>query len=346
MDTIFSSPSADQRKTFLAWFKWFYSNALVEAPQPGQALVLAGPPACGKTFMSTALLAKAVGGFGEGTAYLMGDTEFNGNVIEKPIMAVDDATPTTDPKLHARYTANLKAIVANNTVRYRTMYRPPAEVTWLGRPIITCNLDAMSMDVLPGLEASNRDKVILLKMKMPTVVFPSLLAERSALLDKELPYFLRWLLDWEYPEECVKPGSRYHVAEIQHGDLYRSALEASPGHEFMELLEDFIEEYRENMATRAERDVQRWTGNTNKLFTDIEAVEHMRPLIRNYRPRQVSRFLADFAEKEGYNIRRAPRTADSRGVWHIGFNLVERSDDLAEGTTPTEASTPLTLEDL
>jgi hypothetical protein len=338
-DTLFDDP-IEQKDHFLAWFKWFYQNARLMAPQSGQATVFAGPVGCGKTFLSTGIVGTAVGGATEATEFLMGNTEFSTDVAASPVMAIDDATPGAEMKHHATYTAMVKKVTANQHLRYRRMRTDPVQVLWMGRTIITCNLDPQSMDLLPGLEQSNRDKVSLFLCKTPEVRFPSTREAHIALLHRELPHLLRWLLDWTPPDGLIT-GGRFGTKEFHHPKLVAAATERSASQTFIELLDAFIYEYKSQhhiedllKDEEARAALKPWTSGIRGLANQVvlhpelgicwhgtvaSLAESMRDApecrwVREFSLRQISGHLARI-QTQGFKVAKSRRSSSQ--IWFI-----------------------------
>lgn len=310
--TVFDEPEEQQRDQFLAWLQWAYANAVKQQPQLGQALFIAGPVECGKTFLSNMIVGGILGGYSDASEYLLGSSEFTSDVVSQPVMAVDDSTPATDHRAHTRYSAMIKKVSANQHIRFRRMRTDASQVLWMGRIIVTLNLDSESMDLLPGLEMSNLDKVCLFKCKQSAAKFSQLNEDRLKVLSRELPAFCRWLLDWETPKEVLS-SSRYAVRSFHHPDLYEAAIERNPGFTFLELLEDFLGVYRTQFA---EQDC--WEGTVAKLISDLAACEEFKVAATEFSSVTIGRILGNLMAK-GYNVTK--RRSRNQRVWQIPFDL-------------------------
>jgi hypothetical protein len=241
-DSIFAEPAQEQKEAFLCWWRWFYMNGLRNTPQLGQGVYIVGPASCGKTLLSNLIVGASVGGFADGSSWLVGEETFNGHLTDRALMAVDDSSPTADAKEHRKYSAKIKALAANGQMTHRSMYMLPQTVTWHGRVIVTCNLDPSSLEVLPSLELSNRDKISLFLAQTPSVAFSSYREENIALVKQELPAMLRWLLDWNPPAQYIDEDSRYHVRAYHHRIVLQASQEQTDISDFVEILQEFLDE--------------------------------------------------------------------------------------------------------
>jgi hypothetical protein len=230
----------DQLISFLAWLKRFYEGALEGAPVQGQAVFIAGPVGQGKTMLSNLIISGLVGGHMDATKFLLGGTEFNKNLFHSGLWTIDDATPGDSPSDHKKFSSMLKKITANTTFEYRAMFNDGTMVEWAGRVMITGNLDAESLRILPDLDISILDKIMLFKAASRDKEFPSKYELRD-IVRKELPFFASYLCAFETPEELVGK-SRYGIHSYHHGDLRLAAGESTDAAVLEEILHSFIEE--------------------------------------------------------------------------------------------------------
>jgi hypothetical protein len=294
---------AEQLEYFLGWLKWFYENGLRQEPKQGQAIVLVGPASKGKTFLSTKLVADMVGGNSDATAYLVDGNPFSATVARYPLMCVDDSKSTTDMRAHAQYSAAVKRLVANRTIVCNEKYLKAAQVEWLGRVIITCNPDPESLRIIPSIEISNIDKICLFRCsdELDDTLFKSP-EETSAILAQELPYFCRWLLDWELPAHILnRSNTRFGVVPYHHKGLYEAALSHGRSHTFLEILMDFLqaaEEYNKLQGTAGAG----WRGTASQLYKEMQiAYQGHNEHLRKYDAQSMSICLGNLMAR-GYNI--------------------------------------------
>lgn len=267
--------SEDQLPYFLAWFQWAYKGFLALNAQPGQVVIIAGKAAVGKTFLNRGILGNAFGGFADAQAYLTGTDNFNAELFRAGHWPVDDSSAASSSNKHRLWTEALKRAVANTTHRFNEKFRTAGVVEWQGRIVITCNDDEESMRILPDLGCTNMDKVCLfIAADKAPITFSDTFQERVAMVRRELPHFLRWLLDWEAPKEIRDPGTRYGVKPYHHEILTLRAHLSSPVGGFNDLIEDWRQSYFANRAPEAEY----WEGTATHL---LRAVTLEDPLTQN-----------------------------------------------------------------
>jgi hypothetical protein len=215
---IWDPAEPQQRDYFLAWFKRVYENSLGGHPVSGQGLVIAGPPGVGKTFLSWRIIGASVGGFSDGAAFLRGETGFNKEIAEVPLLAVDDSTIGNNAQKLDIFTANFKKFVADPSISYHRKGKDALRIPCHARIIVTCNTDGDSTGILPRLNESNEDKIMLLKTGEWKPNF-NLTDGPEAYIKGILPYWLKWLLDWQPPDYVLSGDFRFGVKPYKHPAL-------------------------------------------------------------------------------------------------------------------------------
>lgn len=239
---IWDDPKKVQRDHFLAWLQHFYRSALAGRPQQGQAVIIAGPPSSGKTFLNYHILGRIMGGASNATNYLMGKTNFNKQDSEVALWAIDDTRGASSWENKAAFSSAVKQHVANPQVRCEGKNQNAFTIPWLGRIVITCNQDEESLEIIPQLNGTIKDKLMLHYWSSWQAKFlPNGGSEQA--VAAELPYFLRWLLDWKAPAYVLNDNPRYHVNAYHHPKMLTHAHDASPSARLSELLDEWRKQY-------------------------------------------------------------------------------------------------------
>ena len=240
---------ADEGKTptlfyFYAWLKRFYSAVLNREFAQGQALLLVGPTNKGKSLLSNRVIAALVGGFADASDYLSGQTKFNKDLARVAAWVIDDTTSAASFQDQRRATELIKRSVANPRIEYHAKYVDAVSVPWTGRVIVSLNMDANSLSVIPALDSSNRDKLMALRISnKATSKFPAnSIVEQT--IEDELRYFARWLLDWQVPKE-ISGASRFGVYSHIDKSIASAAYDNSSRSTVAELVEFFVKRARE-----------------------------------------------------------------------------------------------------
>jgi len=252
----------DQLLHFLSWLHRFYMSALLQKPTQGQALFIAGPPNRGKTLLSNRIISQLVGGHQDAAHFLLGLSSFNKELFHHGLWTVDDATPGDTAAEHKRFSTLLKKVTANTTFEYHAKFQDAVMVEWTGRVIITGNLDAESLRILPDLDTSILDKIMLFKASENDIHFPDR-SELQPLIVKELPFFASWLRSFEILPEYLSGNVRYGVKSYYHPDLQQAAGESTDAAILGEILESFMRQrYKDG-------DRKPWCGLMTHLMQDI-----------------------------------------------------------------------------
>jgi hypothetical protein len=255
-------------------------------------------------------------------------------------MAVDDASPATDMRAHRKYSAKIKALAANGHIVHRAMYSLPMEVLWLGRIVVTCNLDPASLEILPSLEMSNRDKVCLFIVQNSKVSFSSRREENVALVSEELPHLLRWLVEWPFPKLLVDAGSRYYVKVYHHKSVVQAIEDQSDTSAFVEILQQFLDEYkRAGQTVVSLRSGDFWIGTPAALHHLMVSTESVAAHMHAYPLKQLRRMLRAL-ESQGYveveynRFRNVPGHEKQTRAWKLPFFLTTDRQEYEDRKLP------------
>jgi hypothetical protein len=310
MDLI---PDEHARLVVLAWLAWGYRHAYHLDPVSGQVLFLAGPVGVGKTLFNRAVVGALFGGFMEAGAFLTGTDNFNAEMFHYGHWVLDDGSVGAgmDARRKRYYTETIKRIAANPTFRSNGKFLQATLTEWQGRLGISCNADEESLMQLPETTISNLDKIILVRTSHAAPVKFPLQAEIKRILEKELPWFGRHLLDWKIPEDLMG-DSRFGIKAYADSTLVETSRQSSRGAGFREILDDWIEGHfrvREPEATK-------WEGTAFQLHKAIllsdPAVESA---MRNYPVDMVSVNLMTIHQKGFKGLECASR--GEKRIWTI-----------------------------
>jgi hypothetical protein len=226
-EKIWDPDERQQRDYFLAWFQRFYVNALLGNPKSGQAIVIAGEPGIGKTFLSWRIVGRALGGFSDGARFLKSETSFNKEIAEVPLLAIDDSEIADEVAARNKFSNAVKKFVADPQITYHPKGVDEITIPCKNRIIITCNQDAHSLGVLPRLDTSISDKLMFFKLGdwRPDYALPGGPEQYVA---KILPLWLRWLLDWQPPAYVLSDNPRFGIKAYKHPLLVGAVEEESP----------------------------------------------------------------------------------------------------------------------
>jgi hypothetical protein len=307
----------EQLDYFYAWLRRWYSSALDGRMLPGQAAFFAGVPNTGKTLLSNVILSRIFGGHIDASSFLSGEDNFNSHLFNSAVWAVDDVVPLTDSRSHLKFSALIKKMAANRMFSVREKYKVDKLIEWNGRVVVTCNTDPESIRILPDVDLSNRDKINLFRIAdRDTFTFPRDVEE---IIFAELPFFLRWLLDWTPPEH-VLGDSRYGVQTYCEASLFDSARHSSSAYSFLEALLKFFEGQSASV----------WEGSATELLSAmLNDADGLAVIVSKYTTRQVGRELSKLSS-QGYSITQT--RLDIKRIWTI--HIKQLSKGVVNGKAP------------
>ena len=249
---------------FYAWMKRFYEAVLNREPAQGHALLLVGATNKGKSLLSNRVISALVGGCADASDYLSGQTNFNKDLARVAAWVIDDTTSAASFQDQRRATELIKKCVANPRIEYHAKYVDAVTIPWTGRVVLSLNMDANSLSVIPALDSSNKDKLMALRVskKASSKFPPNAVLEET--IREELPHFARWLLDWEVPKE-VKGDARFGIASYIDRKIESAAYDNSSRSTVAELVEFFVKRARDHYTEPA------WRGT----LTEFQGCIHL-----------------------------------------------------------------------
>lgn len=307
---------AEPLERFLAWWKRAYESGLELRPEQGHALFFAGPTNCGKTLLNQKIVGESLGGAMDARPLLVDGSDFSGSNLEYPVMSLDDSSAASDFRKHQKYSATLKAFVANPHAVYNQKFKAAGQVLWLGRILVSLNDDHKSLQMIPDLEQSLLDKIMLFKVNPPKTYTFAKKYELEATIKSELPFILRWLLDWEIPESCLD-DSRFGVKKYHHPELKRFAEEADHSSSFFDVLALFLDEYR-----AAHKDEEFWTGSAAELCSQMSNCERTAVLTRAFDSRKTGNHMRSLSTRN-LGIVKDDRRGSRGNYWKVPLSCID-----------------------
>ncbi len=223
------------KEYFLAWLHVWLKSYHEGDPRKGQALFIAGPPGTGKTFLSNHVIARLVGGYAEATRFIVEGHQFNDGLFGKAAWLIDDALVAADRKAHAKFSSWLKALTANQALRYEKKYGGALDVPFNGRLIVTLNDDPESLNIIPDTDLSLLDKIVLLRTSARKAPVAFNVRERYEILDHEMQYFARYVHDYQIPE-WIRPDNRFGIKEWHDPALLEEATAVTESSSVVEIV--------------------------------------------------------------------------------------------------------------
>lgn len=303
---------------FLAWYQRLYNAVLTHRLDQGQLLLILGPTGYGKTLLTNKIIGSSVGGFSDASDYLSGKTSFNKDLCGAAAWVIDDQTAAATYADQRKFVELTKRCVANPRLEYHAKYADAIPLPWSGRVMMSLNLDANSLAALPSLDSSNRDKIIALrineahKSKFGSNDFV------ETTIANEMPYFLRWLLDWKVPV-MVADSSRFGVKTYIDSFIEAASYDNSSRSAIAEMVEFFSKKVREHLPTG------KWRGTLTEFTVSLHDANAGRSVGNSNNLEFVRRGMTVLEEVSKHNktIRPVRSKGDGGGkVWEIDMSPV------------------------
>lgn len=239
IDGLLEDPNHDQRPFLYGWWKLGYETLRAGERRPGQALVLAGEHDCGKSLLQNLITVSLGGRSARPHQYMSGLTPFNSDLFEAEHLMIEDEQASTDIRARRNFGTQLKNMTVNEGQRCHAKYRVPISLTPFWRLSITVNDEPENLMVLPPIDDSIDDKLIILKasrfpMPMPTATLEQRRAFWQRLVD-DLPAFLDYLVRWEIPAELV--SERFGITHFHHPDILQAIDNLAPEFRLLRLID-------------------------------------------------------------------------------------------------------------
>jgi len=311
---------------FFAWLKRFYAAVLEKQPYQGQALILVGPTGKGKSLLSNRVISGLVGGFSDASDYLSGHTKFNKDLGRVAAWVIDDTTSASSFQDQRKATELIKRAVANPRIEYMAKYADSISIPWSGRVILSLNMDANSLSVIPALDSSNRDKLMALRVRDgATSDFPPNMKLEATIIE-ELPFLAKWLRDWTPPQEVENYG-RFGVASFIDASVASAAYDNSSRSAVAELVEIFSKRCRD-----LDPKMTYWEGTLTEFQVTLHDMNSGRSVGMSNNLEFVRRGMSTLEEagKANKNIR--PVHSSGKGGGKVWVISVEERFDISKSS--------------
>ena len=282
IDGLLHDQECDQQPYLFGWLKIGYEALRAGERRPGQALVLAGEHDCGKSLLQNLITLILGGRSARPYQYMSGLTPFNSDLFEAEHLMIEDEQASTDIRARRNFGAQLKNITVVDWQRCHAKNRVAISLSPFWRLSVTVNDEPENLMVLPPIDDSIEDKLIILRaskfrMPMPTATLQQRKAFWQRLVD-ELPAFLDFLLQWKIPDYLV--GERFGIRHFHHYEILRAIDALAPEQRLLRLIDEEIfhgdsEEVWEGSSEQLERqlteDQSGCRHEARRLFTFLNA---------------------------------------------------------------------------
>jgi hypothetical protein len=226
---------------FCGWLKIAVESLRIGHIRQGQALVFAGPRNCGKSLVQNHIITPLLGGrSAKPYQFMSAQTQFNSDLFGAEHQMIEDEIPSADMRTRRNFGTMIKQFTATEEIRCHGKYKPGLTLSPFWRLTISCNDEPEDLAILPPLDESLSDKLILLKaypgpMPMQTTSDDDRVSFRNKIAS-ELPAFVDFLLTQEIPDRIRSP--RYGVREYHNPEIVEAIEELSPEERLKELIDN------------------------------------------------------------------------------------------------------------
>lgn len=239
---LFDEKGLRQLDYVIGWLKVGYEALRGGTRRPGQALAIAGPHNCGKSVFQ-AIVTEIFGGrYARPFQFMMGLTQFNSDLFEAEHLLMEDEQSSTDIRARRNFGSQIKQVTVVDSQRYHAKNCPALSLKPFWRLTISLNDETENLMVLPPLDDSLEDKMIILRAHRSPMPMPTETQEQRqafwARLTMELPAFLDWLLGWEIPEGMR--SQRFGVAHFHHPAILAAVDALSPEARLLSIIDGAI----------------------------------------------------------------------------------------------------------
>jgi len=239
---LFNGGETDQRPYVYGWLKMGRKAVLEAFPMPGQALVLAGPRNAGKNLFQD-IITEALGGRAEKPyRYMVGKSEFNGDLFGAEHLCIADEVPFYDMPSRRVFGSKIKDMCVNSLQSCHGKHKEALTLYPIWRLSISVNDEAENLVMLPPLEESIEDKIMLLKVDQAIMPMksdsPRSRVEFWDAVRAEIPSFLHFIENYVVPDELQE--SRFGIKAFQHPDLVEILKEMTHETRLMALMEIIV----------------------------------------------------------------------------------------------------------
>ncbi|HEV2692313.1 MAG TPA: DUF5906 domain-containing protein [Verrucomicrobiae bacterium] len=304
---LLDDPNHDQISSALGWIKVSYEALASKQPRPGQVLAIAGPPDCGKSLLQNLITEMLGGRAAKPYRYMSGATQFNGDLFGAEHLMIEDEMASTDIRARRNFGTRIKDFTVNTVQSCHPKGRPAVSLKPCWRLSVTVNDEPENLLILPPLDESLTDKIILLKAyKNPLPMETGSNAGRKLFWDTlmaELPMFIHALEKFSIPESIR--SDRFGVAAFKHPELLDSLEEMSPEIRLLALIDEVLFSPLMTLEDSSSDAGDKWVGTATsleKLLSNSTVTYEARRLL--YWTNSTATYLGRLAKKMPHRIQR------------------------------------------
>jgi hypothetical protein len=280
----------EQLEHLKGWLKIGYEALANGAKRPGQVLVLAGPRDSYKSVLQNLITVILGGRAAKPYRYMSGATDFNGDLFGAEHLMIEDDIASCDIRSRRNFGARIKEFTVNEVQSCHAKNRQALSLTPFWRVSVSVNDEAENLMILPPLDDSLVDKLLLLKVSKQAPLVPTVTSEErkkfwQSLMD-ELPGLIWELCNWQTPPEIQ--GGRFGVLHFHHPDLLQVIEDSAPETRLLALIDEYFKTTRQQVGG-VTVETGRTTPNREALYEGT--AEDLESKLSNQYPTETRRLL-------------------------------------------------------
>jgi hypothetical protein len=327
--------ACDQLPTAYSWIQVADECFTTGIRRPGQALAIAGPRGCGKSLFQKFLTEVFGGRSGKPYGFMMGATPFNRELFGAEHLMIEDEVASQDLRVRRSFGSFIKQMVANEVIGCHGKHREGISLQPIWRLSITLNDEPENLMILPPLDESLADKIILFRAFKRPMPMPTDTLEQMSLfwiqLMKELPAFMHFIRrEWKIPAELQ--DQRYGVRHYHHPILVQAIDILSPEFKLLNLIDTAI--------LSPER--PEWLGTSEALEKQLHehpASSYAVKRLLNFN-NACGTYLGHLAKKRANRVMMDGRRENHR-LWKLVLDPRQEEADVEEGLRMTPSVEPM-----
>ena len=257
---MFNSGDTPQLDFVYGWLKLARESVASGNPTPGQCLVLAGPKNCGKSLFQDIVTELLGGRTGRPFSYMSGKTDFNSELFGAEHLVIADENSNRDMNSRRLFGSRIKDYTVNTSMHCHGKFREALTLTPCQRLTISLNDEDDNLLILPPIDESLSDKIILLKIYIPEFPLDSSgVVNRQSLwetIKDELPGLIHHIEQFKIPAKLR--DSRFGLTGFQHPILMESLEELNPEGKLLALIDHHLLDQKKT-----------WEGTTTELESEL-----------------------------------------------------------------------------
>ena len=237
MRKFFSELLGEEEQWAYAWLSVAFKSLAKGDMRPGQLLALAGDAGCGKSLFQCIVTEMLGGSMAKPYRYMIGDTSFNGDLARASHWCIEDEHGSTDIRMRRKFGTSIKDVCANLNLSIHNKGAQAITLPTFRRITLSVNRENENLQIIPPLDASLVDKIILLLCGHAEVGGDRDKIWRS--VTEELPAFV-WFLLHEFTIPKALRCPRYGVIAYQNSELAQILTSVAPENRLLSLMDEIL----------------------------------------------------------------------------------------------------------